>query len=128
MVEPNPVGTIPQENITQFDSLLLLPPTRRPVFKGEDKPVASVRPVQSTPIPMMPRHVPLGGTGSASGSNPAVNFPINYLQRAGVLVQKIVTTTGQSLLWKQITLRTQLVERVSWDTSIPQGQNNVPGP
>ncbi|KAM9133859.1 helicase ARIP4 [Pangshura tecta] len=65
----------------------------RPVFKGEDKPVASVRPVQSTPIPMMPRHVPLGGMGSASGSNPAVNFPINYLQRAGVLVQKIVTTT-----------------------------------
>ncbi|XP_074861181.1 helicase ARIP4 [Carettochelys insculpta] len=65
----------------------------RPVFKGDDKPVASVRPVQSTPIPMMPRHVPLGAMGSASGSNPAVNFPINYLQRAGVLVQKIVTTT-----------------------------------
>ncbi|XP_062441453.1 helicase ARIP4 isoform X3 [Rhea pennata] len=65
----------------------------RPALKGEDKPVASVRPVQSTPIPMMPRHVPMGGAGSASSSNPAVNFPINYLQRAGVLVQKIVTTT-----------------------------------
>ncbi|NWX92263.1 ARIP4 Helicase, partial [Nothoprocta pentlandii] len=65
----------------------------RPALKGEDKPVASVRPVQSTPIPMMPRHVPLGAAGSASSSNPAVNFPINYLQRAGVLVQKIVTTT-----------------------------------
>uniref|UniRef100_A0A8C9L1R9 RAD54 like 2 n=1 Tax=Pavo cristatus TaxID=9049 RepID=A0A8C9L1R9_PAVCR len=67
--------------------------TRRPALKGEDKPVASVRPVQSTPIPMMPRHVPLGSAGSTSSSNPAVNFPINYLQRAGVLVQKIVTTT-----------------------------------
>ncbi|NXN84833.1 ARIP4 Helicase, partial [Bombycilla garrulus] len=65
----------------------------RPALKGEDKPVASVRPVQSTPIPMMPRHVPLGGAGSTSSSNPAVNFPINYLQRAGVFVQKIVTTT-----------------------------------
>uniref|UniRef100_A0A669QL69 RAD54 like 2 n=1 Tax=Phasianus colchicus TaxID=9054 RepID=A0A669QL69_PHACC len=65
----------------------------RPALKGEDKPVASVRPVQSTPIPMMPRHVPLGSAGSTSSSNPAVNFPINYLQRAGVLVQKIVTTT-----------------------------------
>lgn len=56
--------------------------------------MASVRPVQSTPIPMMPRHVPLGGGVScASSTNPAVNFPINYLQRAGVLVQKVVTTT-----------------------------------
>lgn len=61
--------------------------------------MASVRPVQSTPIPMMPRHVPLGSMGAASVSNPAINFPINYLQRAGVLVQKIVTTTGQ-LLWQ----------------------------
>ncbi|KAM9271859.1 helicase ARIP4 isoform 2-T2 [Cariama cristata] len=65
----------------------------RPALKGEDKPVASVRPVQSTPIPMMPRHVPMGGVGSTSSSNSAVNFPINYLQRAGVFVQKIVTTT-----------------------------------
>lgn len=74
---------------------------RRPSFKGEDRPVASVRPVQSTPIPMMPRHVPLGSMGSASVSNPGINFPINYLQRAGVLVQKIVTTTGQMLVWIQ---------------------------
>ncbi|XP_053233448.1 helicase ARIP4 isoform X1 [Podarcis raffonei] len=65
----------------------------RPSLKGEERPVASVRPVQSTPIPMMPRHVPLGSMGSASVSNPGINFPINYLQRAGVLVQKIVTTT-----------------------------------
>lgn len=77
---------------------------RRPSLKGEDRPVASVRPVQSTPIPMMPRHVPLGSMGAASISNPAINFPINYLQRAGVLVQKIVTTTGQ-LLWQLHFLR-----------------------
>lgn len=66
----------------------------QPALKSDEKPVASVRPVQSTPIPMMPRHVPLGGgVSSASGTNPAMNFPINYLQRAGVLVQKVVTTT-----------------------------------
>ncbi|XP_069500208.1 helicase ARIP4 [Ambystoma mexicanum] len=56
----------------------------------DDKPVASVRPLQSTPIPMLPRHVP-GGHASLSGQS--LNFPVNYLQRAGVLVQKIVTTT-----------------------------------
>ncbi|XP_012883503.1 PREDICTED: helicase ARIP4 [Dipodomys ordii] len=67
---------------------------RQPTLKGDEKPVASVRPVQSTPIPMMPRHVPLGGAvSSASSTNPSMNFPINYLQRAGVLVQKVVTTT-----------------------------------
>uniref|UniRef100_A0A8C7A0D0 RAD54 like 2 n=1 Tax=Neovison vison TaxID=452646 RepID=A0A8C7A0D0_NEOVI len=66
----------------------------QPTLKSDEKPVASVRPVQSTPIPMMPRHVPLGGSvSSASSTNPAMNFPINYLQRAGVLVQKVVTTT-----------------------------------
>lgn len=71
---------------------------RQPTLKSDEKPVASVRPVQSTPIPMMPRHVPLGGGVScASSTNPAVNFPINYLQRAGVLVQKVVTTTGRVL-------------------------------
>lgn len=42
----------------------------------------------------------MGGAGSTSSSNPAVNFPINYLQRAGVFVQKIVTTTGELLLLK----------------------------
>lgn len=72
---------------------------RQPTLKGDEKPVASVRPVQSTPIPMMPRHVPLGGSvSSTSSTNPSMNFPINYLQRAGVLVQKVVTTTGKELL------------------------------
>uniref|UniRef100_A0A673ILD5 RAD54 like 2 n=1 Tax=Sinocyclocheilus rhinocerous TaxID=307959 RepID=A0A673ILD5_9TELE len=48
---------------------------------------ASVRPVQSTPIPMMPRQVPMSVPSSSAG------FPVNYLQKAGVYVQRIVTTT-----------------------------------
>ncbi|XP_066528031.1 helicase ARIP4 [Hoplias malabaricus] len=52
----------------------------------DEKPIASVRPVQSTPIPMMPRQV---GIGHASNST----FPVNYLQKAGVYVQRIITTT-----------------------------------
>lgn len=61
-------------------------------MRSDEKPVASVRPVQSTPIPMMPRQVSLGIPGSSTG----VNFPVNYLQKAGVYVQRIVTTTGKS--------------------------------
>uniref|UniRef100_A0A8C2CBT3 RAD54 like 2 n=1 Tax=Cyprinus carpio TaxID=7962 RepID=A0A8C2CBT3_CYPCA len=59
--------------------------TNIPAFK--EKPVASVRPVQSTPIPMMPRQVPMGVPSSSTG------FPVNYLQKAGVYVQRVVTTT-----------------------------------
>uniref|UniRef100_A0A3B4EL75 RAD54 like 2 n=1 Tax=Pygocentrus nattereri TaxID=42514 RepID=A0A3B4EL75_PYGNA len=65
-------------------SLLLC--LRRPTGRLDEKPIASVRPVQSTPIPMMPRQV---GIGHASGST----FPVNYLQKAGVYVQRIITTT-----------------------------------
>ncbi|XP_045078927.1 helicase ARIP4-like isoform X1 [Coregonus clupeaformis] len=61
----------------------------RPIARGDEKPVASVRPVQSTPIPMMPRMAGMGVAGSSSG----VSFPVNYLQKAGVYVQRIVTTT-----------------------------------
>uniref|UniRef100_A0A3Q0SFU8 RAD54 like 2 n=1 Tax=Amphilophus citrinellus TaxID=61819 RepID=A0A3Q0SFU8_AMPCI len=53
-----------------------------------------VRPVQSTPVPMMPRQV---STGSAPGTDSSKSslggFPVNCLQKAGVFVQKIVTTT-----------------------------------
>uniref|UniRef100_A0A673HPT2 Helicase ARIP4-like n=1 Tax=Sinocyclocheilus rhinocerous TaxID=307959 RepID=A0A673HPT2_9TELE len=59
--------------------------TNIPAFK--EKPVASVRPVQSTPIPMMPRQVSMCVPGSSAG------FPVNYLQKAGVYVQRVVTTT-----------------------------------
>uniref|UniRef100_A0A3P9JRS8 RAD54 like 2 n=1 Tax=Oryzias latipes TaxID=8090 RepID=A0A3P9JRS8_ORYLA len=55
----------------------------------DDKPVASVRPIQSTPIPMMPRQAGLGVAGSSS----AGSLPVNFLQKAGVYVQRIVTTT-----------------------------------
>ncbi|XP_061113625.1 helicase ARIP4 isoform X2 [Conger conger] len=65
----------------------------RPPPRPDEKPVASVRPVQSTPIPMMPRQVPLGPGASLASSSSGVNFPVNYLQKAGVFVQKIVTTT-----------------------------------
>lgn len=64
---------------------------RRPPSHLEEKPVASVRPVQSTPIPMMPRQVPMGIPSSSAG------FPVNYLQKAGVYVQRVVTTTGTDL-------------------------------
>uniref|UniRef100_A0A8C7SSZ6 Helicase ARIP4 n=1 Tax=Oncorhynchus mykiss TaxID=8022 RepID=A0A8C7SSZ6_ONCMY len=68
------------------------PPFRRPPPRQDEKPVASVRTVQSTPIPTMPRQAshssaPTADTESSSG------FPVNYLQKAGVFVQKIVTST-----------------------------------
>ncbi|KAA8593426.1 hypothetical protein FQN60_009542, partial [Etheostoma spectabile] len=59
----------------------------RPMARPDDKPVASVRPIQSTPIPMMPRQVGMGMAGSAG------SLPVNFLQKAGVYVQRIVTTT-----------------------------------
>lgn len=59
----------------------------RPMLRPDEKPVASVRPIQSTPIPMMPRQVGMGLPGS-SGS-----LPVNFLQKAGVSVQRIITTT-----------------------------------
>uniref|UniRef100_A0A672YBB0 RAD54 like 2 n=1 Tax=Sphaeramia orbicularis TaxID=375764 RepID=A0A672YBB0_9TELE len=61
----------------------------RPMVRPDDKPVASVRPIQSTPIPMMPRQVGMGIPGSSS----AGSLPVNFLQKAGVYVQRIVTTT-----------------------------------
>uniref|UniRef100_A0A3Q3XCG8 Uncharacterized protein n=1 Tax=Mola mola TaxID=94237 RepID=A0A3Q3XCG8_MOLML len=61
----------------------------RPMARPDDKPVASVRPIQSTPIPMMPRQVGLGMAGSSSNGS----LPVNFLQKAGVQVQRIVTTT-----------------------------------
>ncbi|TNN84328.1 Helicase ARIP4 [Liparis tanakae] len=59
----------------------------RPMARPDDKPVASVRPIQSTPIPMMPRQAGMAGSSSAG------SLPVNFLQKAGVYVQRIVTTT-----------------------------------
>ncbi|XP_075893334.1 helicase ARIP4 [Nelusetta ayraudi] len=61
----------------------------RPMVRADDKPVASVRPIQSTPIPMMPRQVAMGMAGSSASGG----LPVNSLQKAGVQVQRIVTTT-----------------------------------
>ncbi|KAG7494415.1 hypothetical protein JOB18_030417 [Solea senegalensis] len=61
----------------------------RPMARPDDKPVASVRPILSTPIPMMPRQVGIGMAGSSSVSS----LPVNFLQKAGVSVQRIVTST-----------------------------------
>lgn len=63
--------------------------------RPDDKPVASVRPIQSTPIPMMPRQVGMGVAGSSSTGS----LPVNFLQKAGVYVQRIVTTTGTVLFF-----------------------------
>uniref|UniRef100_A0A1A8NKC2 RAD54-like 2 n=3 Tax=Nothobranchius TaxID=28779 RepID=A0A1A8NKC2_9TELE len=60
----------------------------RHLNRPDDKPVASVRPTQSTPIPMIPRHARMG----MSGSSPAGSLPLNFLQKAGVYVQRIVTS------------------------------------
>lgn len=61
----------------------------RHLTRPDDKPVASVRPIQSTPIPMLPRQVGMGMPSSSS----AGSLPLNFLQKAGVYVQRIVTTT-----------------------------------
>lgn len=66
----------------------------RPPTCTEEKPVASVRPVQSTPVPMMPRQVSASSApGNDSSKSSLGGFPVNCLQKAGVFVQKIVTTT-----------------------------------
>ncbi|KAM7412316.1 hypothetical protein PAMA_022001 [Pampus argenteus] len=66
----------------------------RPPPRTEEKLAASVRPVQSTPVPMMPRQASAGSSpGNDSSGSSMGGFPVNYLQKAGVFVQKIVTTT-----------------------------------
>ncbi|XP_029974315.1 helicase ARIP4-like isoform X3 [Salarias fasciatus] len=76
-------------NIPAFSQRNWRPPTRT-----EEKPVASVRPNQSTPVPMMPRQASAGSTQGGDSSRASMGgFPVNCLQKAGVFVQKIVTTT-----------------------------------
>ncbi|XP_075949419.1 helicase ARIP4-like isoform X2 [Anarhichas minor] len=66
----------------------------RPPPRSEEKPVASVRPVQSTPVPMMPRQASVGSAPSNDSSESSIGgFPVNCLEKAGVFVQKIVTTS-----------------------------------
>ncbi|XP_055021526.1 helicase ARIP4-like isoform X2 [Boleophthalmus pectinirostris] len=67
----------------------------RPPARVEDKPMASVRPVKSTTDPTMPRQATAAAPNSDSASSDSKlgGFPVNCLQKAGVVVQKIVTTT-----------------------------------
>ncbi|KAJ8015899.1 hypothetical protein DPEC_G00001480 [Dallia pectoralis] len=74
-------------NIPAFSQRNWRPPPRQ-----EEKPVASVHPVQSTKIPMVPRRAS-HSIEPAVDSDQSSGFPVNYLQKAGVFVQKIVTTT-----------------------------------
>lgn len=69
--------------------------SRRPPPRPEEKPVASIRPSQSTPLPMMPRQA---SANSAPIDDSSGGFPVNCLEKAGVSVQKIVTTTGRQLV------------------------------
>uniref|UniRef100_A0A3P8V5Z9 RAD54 like 2 n=1 Tax=Cynoglossus semilaevis TaxID=244447 RepID=A0A3P8V5Z9_CYNSE len=66
----------------------------RPPRQTEEKATAVVRPAQTTPVPMMPRQATPGSTtvSDSSQSSPG-GFPVNCLQKAGVIVQKVVTTT-----------------------------------
>nr|XP_046254080.1 helicase ARIP4-like isoform X2 [Scatophagus argus] len=66
----------------------------RPPPRTEEKPVASIRPVQSTPVPMMPRQASAGSAPSDDSSGSSLGgFPVSCLKKAGVFVQRIVTTT-----------------------------------
>ncbi|XP_076857381.1 helicase ARIP4-like, partial [Brachyhypopomus gauderio] len=67
----------------------------RPPPHSEETPVASVQQAQVTPTPTMHQQASQGPTPSStdSGCKSPVNFPLTYLQKAGVFVQKIVTTT-----------------------------------
>ncbi|KAM3842946.1 LOW QUALITY PROTEIN: helicase ARIP4-like, partial [Diretmus argenteus] len=78
-------------NIPAFSQRNWRPPPR---VEEKKPPVASVRPVQPTPVPMMPRQASAGSAPSNASSGSSLGgFPVNYLQKAGVFVQKIVTTT-----------------------------------
>ncbi|XP_077949763.1 helicase ARIP4-like isoform X3 [Gasterosteus aculeatus] len=66
----------------------------RPPPRSEEKPVTSVRPVQTTPVPMVPRQASAGSAPRDDASESSIGgFPVNCLQKAGVFVQRIVTTS-----------------------------------
>ncbi|XP_057673104.1 helicase ARIP4-like isoform X1 [Corythoichthys intestinalis] len=61
----------------------------------KEKPVVSSGPDQSAPVPSVPRQGSAGSTPTSKDSSASAlgGFPVNCLQKAGVFVQKIVTTT-----------------------------------
>ena len=71
---------------------------RRPP-RTQEKAVASARPAQPAPAPMMPHQASASSAQDRDSSGPSQGgFPVNCLQKAGVFVQKIVTTTGMQIL------------------------------
>uniref|UniRef100_A0A4W4ERE5 RAD54 like 2 n=1 Tax=Electrophorus electricus TaxID=8005 RepID=A0A4W4ERE5_ELEEL len=77
-------------NIPAFSQRNWQPPPR-----PEEKPMASNQQTHGTPAPTMQQQAGRGTspTSTDSGSRSPVNFPLTYLQKAGVYVQKIVTPT-----------------------------------
>ncbi|XP_056895902.1 helicase ARIP4-like isoform X1 [Takifugu flavidus] len=66
----------------------------RPSPRAEEKSIGSVRPVPSAPVPMMPSQASSGSAPrDTSDASSLGGFPVHCLQKAGVFVQKIVTTT-----------------------------------
>ncbi|XP_049611705.1 helicase ARIP4 isoform X1 [Syngnathus scovelli] len=61
----------------------------------EKKLGGNVRPVQSAPVPAVPCQVSAGSAPTSKDSSPSSfgGFPVSCLQKAGVFVQKIITTT-----------------------------------
>lgn len=58
--------------------------------------MGSVQTSQSSPGPLMPSQVSAGSPpGNDSSKSSLRGFPVNSLQKAGVVFQKIVTTTGR---------------------------------
>uniref|UniRef100_A0A8C4YZT1 RAD54 like 2 n=1 Tax=Gadus morhua TaxID=8049 RepID=A0A8C4YZT1_GADMO len=74
-------------------SLANIPAFSQRNWSVAEKPVANVQTVQSTPTPTMPCQAPADTTASDPSEGSLGGFPINYLHKAGVFVQKIVTTT-----------------------------------
>ena len=68
-------------------------PYRQPLGANQ-RPIASVRPMMSTPIPMQARNA----SGLAQGNGPpgTATIPVSSLLRPGVTVHQIQTTTGKA--------------------------------
>uniref|UniRef100_A0A8C4NG30 RAD54 like 2 n=1 Tax=Eptatretus burgeri TaxID=7764 RepID=A0A8C4NG30_EPTBU len=82
----------------------------------KNKPVANVPPLQSTPVPMMPRQYQ---GGIVSG------FPMGHVQRAGIAVQRVVTTTDIVIPGSQTTTNMQATIPAGEGIYLIQGSRGV---
>ncbi|XP_032825615.2 helicase ARIP4 isoform X1 [Petromyzon marinus] len=90
----------------------------------KSRPVANVPPMQTTPVPMLPRVVP-AGSGLAPGVlNPAA-LTMSSLQRAGVNVQRIVTTTDIVVPGSHTSTNTQAKISAGENIFVIQGNRGV---